>query len=513
MVRQSTVYVCQNCGEQYPKWAGKCPNCGQWNSLVETIVSTKIRSTKHEIRNISSAKPLKISEVESKPFARFSSQIGELDRVLGDGPPAGEAGIVPGSVVLVAGSPGMGKSTLLTQLALKVADTDLLRSSNENFLSSNRARKGVSKKIINSGRDAVNAKTEKFSSTPRKSPIVIYVCGEESPSQVKLRVDRLLGHQPLPENLLLLPETNTESVIEALSNIAIKSEITKLQDYKVTKGQGYQSLVIIDSIQTMWTEKLTGVAGSVGQIRESAQMLLQFAKENNVTIFLVGHVTKEGAIAGPKILEHLVDVVLYLEGDGKHEFRLLRSVKNRFGSTDEVGVFLMHDSGMEEVNNPSEIFLPEQSQVKPGSSVVVAMQGTRPVLVEIQALVTTTSLAMPRRIATGIDQRRLQVLCAILQKHAGFKLSDKDVYVNVAGGLTLKEPAADLGICLAIASSYKNKPLNAKAVAIGEVGLLGELRRVSFMERRIKEAQIQGYKTIFDRQTAGEIRALILKAL
>jgi len=269
-------------------------------------------------------------------------------------------------------------------------------------------------------------------------------------------------------------------------------------------------LVIVDSIQTLWTERLTGVAGSVGQVRESASMLLKFAKASHLPIFLVGHVTKEGAIAGPKVLEHLVDVVLYLEGDGKHEFRLLRSVKNRFGGVDEVGVFLMRDSGLEEVLNPSEIFLPETGQSQtPGSAVVVSLQGIRPVLVEIQALVTFSSLAIPRRIGAGIDQKRLQVLCAILQRHANLKLSEKDVYVNVAGGLTLREPAADLGICLAIASSYKNKPVKKGTVAIGEVGLLGEIRRVSFMEKRIKEARIQGFRTTISQQSGREISALI----
>jgi len=440
MARKATVFVCQGCNSQFPKWAGQCANCGQWNSLVETVVAS-VSPSRKEKTTLYSTNPVKISQVKAERVSRQMTGIKELDRVLG--------GIVPGSVVLIAGSPGMGKSTLLTQLALKLAKT--------------------------------------------KTASVLYVCGEESPSQVKMRVERLNQAKPLKSNLMLLPETNTEAILGHLEQ------------------EGSQlGLVIVDSIQTLWTERLTGVAGSVGQVRESASILLKFAKASHLPIFLVGHVTKEGAIAGPKVLEHLVDVVLYLEGDGKHEFRLLRSVKNRFGGVDEVGVFLMRDSGLKEVSNPSEIFLPETGHGQtPGSAVVVSLQGIRPILVEIQALVTFSSLAIPRRIGAGIDQKRLQVLCAILQRHANLKLAEKDVYVNVAGGLTLREPAADLGICLAIASSYKNKPVRKGTVAIGEVGLLGEIRRVSFMEKRIKEARIQGFRTTISQQTGREIRSLI----
>lgn len=441
MAKSKTVYICQSCGQEYPKWSGQCAGCGKWNTMVETVVSTKLKTQSAKLKAGNFVKPIKLTEIQSQQIGRVSSGIGELDRVLGEG-------IVSGEVVLVAGSPGMGKSTLLTQLGLGL-----------------------------------------------EGKKVVYVCGEESPTQVKLRTNRLLGRKKPASNLFLLPETNTESVIASLE-------------------QAKPDLVIIDSIQAMWTERLTGVAGSVGQVRESANLLTQFAKANQVPLFLVGHVTKEGSIAGPKVLEHLVDVVLYLEGDGKHEFRLVRTVKNRFGSTDEVGVFTMSDQGMIEVTNPSEIFLPETTRGNnPGSVVTVSLQGTRPVLVEIQALVTSTSLSIPRRVGTGVDQRRLQVLCAILQKHAGLRLSDKDVYVNVAGGLTLREPAADLAVCLSIAGSYKDKPVQRGTVAIGEVGLLGEIRRVAFLDKRIKEAKSQGFSHIVTHETASHIRSLLTKLL
>lgn len=463
MVKSRSVFVCQSCSSQFPKWSGQCGQCGQWNSLVETTITTAKTFGLKQNFSVNSDLTVNLSKVKSKTFSRFSSGIGELDRVLG-------GGIVPGSVILVAGSPGMGKSTLLTQLALKVTA----------------------------------GKRQLFTK-------VVYVCGEESPSQVKLRVNRLLAKKQLPQNFWLLPETNTETVVEQLSNNQFKNQSSKKNHQN--KSQFFNFLVIIDSIQTLWTQRLTGVAGSVGQIRESANQLLQFAKANQAPIFLVGHVTKEGAIAGPKVLEHLVDVVLYLEGDGKHEFRLLRTVKNRFGSTDEVGVFLMRDSGMEEITNPSEIFLSDHQDNVTGSTVVVSMQGARPILVEIQALVTPTSLAIPRRIGTGLDQRRLQILTAILQKHAGLKLFDKDVYVNIAGGLTIREPAIDLGICLSIASSYKNQPVLKKTAVIGEVGLLGELRRVAFVDKRIKEAKTQDYQVFIADKKLNHIKSAIYHLL
>jgi len=417
MVRKpSSTYICQNCGYQSSKWIGQCPECNQWNSFVETAVSTvpkgfgggkQIQAT--------AALPISLKQVASQKLSRIITPYLELDRVLG-------GGLVPGSVTLLAGEPGIGKSSLLTTVVAKL--------------------KGL------------------------------YVLGEESPQQVKLRVERM----GLSDDFEVLAETNAETIAATINN---------------------QPVVAVDSIQTAWTSKLMGVAGSVGQIRESAQILLQAAKATNVPVILVGHVTKEGAVAGPKVLEHLVDTVLQFEGEANHEYRLLRAVKNRFGPTDEVGVFAMGDSGLTEVKNPSDLFLQPPGKAKPAGSVVMAtMQGLRPVLVEIQALVNPTQLAIPRRIGTGVDIKRLQIICAILERHAGLKLGDRDVFVNVAGGLNLKEPAADLAICMAIASSYKNKPLPEDTVAVGEVGLLGEIRKVSFLEKRIKEASSQGLSTV-----------------
>jgi len=494
MAKEVTHYICQKCGREYPKWQGKCPACGEWNSLVETVVSKVAKAGRvAKVGKEGGAKPLKLSEVETRKFSRIRTGVGELDRVLG-------GGIVPGSVVLVAGEPGMGKSTLLTQLALELAAT-----SNQQPATTQKKRK----------KKTGNWKLETGGQ-------VIYVCGEESPAQVKMRTDRLAASRQPPAasrrknkktgdwkleagDLLLFPETNVESIIGEIEKLGKLEELGKFGE----KKEKDSFLIIIDSIQTLFSARLSGAAGSVGQVRECAQQLIRLAKEANIPIFIVGHVTKEGTIAGPKILEHMADTVLYLEGDKKHEFRILRAVKNRFGSTDEVGVFLMRDSGMEEVSNPSDVFLSERQEGVAGSCVVVSMQGLRPVLTEVQALVNPTNLNIPRRIGAGIDIRRLQVLCAVLGKRAGLKLSDKDVYVSVAGGLTLREPAVDLGICLAIASSYKDKPLKTKTAAIGEVGLLGEIRKVSFFDKRKKEAKTQGFSQIIGSDRFGNIREAI----
>lgn len=431
MSKTSTRFVCQNCGNEALKWAGRCNGCGEWNSLVETTVVTK-KSNLKNLRSKISAAPIKFADVKGKEFIRVKSGIGELDRVLG-------GGLVPGSVILLAGEPGIGKSTLLTQLAMSQSKISNLESS------------------------------------------ILYVCGEESPEQIKMRIVRLsVKDSPsLGKGLSFLATTDVDEIISSISHLTSKI-----------------SLLIVDSIQTMATADLTGMAGSVGQIRECAFRLLNMAKETGTVVFLVGHITKEGVIAGPKILEHLVDTVLYLEGDRRHEFRILRSQKNRFGSVDEVGVFLMSDKGLSEVSNPSDIFLEERQTNVPGSCVAVVMEGTRPMLVEIQALVVPSQLAMPRRIGSGIDLRRLTLLTAVLSKRLRLPLGSYDVFVNVAGGLNLKEPAADLAVCLAIISSFKNKPVGPKTAAFGEVGLLGEIRKVSFAEKRIQEAKKLGFKPL-----------------
>lgn len=430
MVRQISRFVCQNCGAEFPKWSGQCGSCGQWNNLVETIVATKTKRGFSQGGLGKTGEPIKFADVSKKKIERIKIGINEFDRVLG-------GGVVPGSVTLLAGEPGIGKSTLLTQLALV-------------------------------------------------SPSVLYVCAEESPEQIRLRIDRL-GYQPnvgqLFQGLLFLPETDVDVILGTIRTMAKKPD-----------------LVIVDSIQTMSTTDLSGMAGSVGQVRESAYRLLNLAKELGLSMFLVGHVTKQGSIAGPKVLEHLVDTVLYLEGDKKYQFRILRSQKNRFGSVDEVGVFIMTDAGLKEVANPSDVFLEEHQGGIPGSAVVATMEGTRPVLVEVQALVVPSQLAVPRRVGAGVDQRRLQLLVAVLSKRCHLPLGKMDVYVNVAGGLRLIEPAVDLGICLAIASNLKNQPLAKKIAVVGEVGLLGEVRKISFLEKRIKEAKKLGYSQIISPQ-------------
>ena len=426
MAKSITHFICQNCGAEFPKWAGKCENCDQWNTLVETVVSAKMQSAKRKAQNI--GQTIKFSEIKSREMEREKTGIGELDRVLG-------GGLVPGSVVLLAGEPGIGKSTLLTQLAL----------------------------------------------TEGSDPSVLYVCGEESPEQIKLRINRLNVSEV---NLSFLATTDVDEVI---------SQAEK------------PSLMIVDSIQTMATTDLSGMAGSVGQVRESAFRLLNFAKETGTVVFLVGHVTKEGAIAGPKVLEHLVDTVLYLEGDKNHIFRILRCQKNRFGPVDEVGVFTLTAGGLIEVTNPSDVFLEERQKNVPGSCVAVVIEGTRPMLVEIQALVIPSQLAVSRRVGSGIDQRRLQLLVAVLSKRLRLPLGTNDVYVNVAGGLNLNEPAADLGICLAIVSSFKNVSVPAKTAVFGEVGLLGEVRRVSWAEKRVKEARKLGYSHIISSETVKDL--------
>lgn len=413
-------YVCQQCGYESTGWLGKCPECGTWNSLVETVVST---SSKSETRNSkqsrnSNAQIQKLSEIKNTATKRISTKISELDRVLG-------GGLVPGQVVLIAGEPGIGKSTLLTQISATLGN-------------------------------------------------ILYVCGEESASQVKVRADRL-GIKK--NNVSLLEETDVDSVINTIDGL---------------QGQSLEG-VIVDSIQTMTTGDLSGMAGSVGQVRESAFRLLRAAKDRNIPLFLAGHVTKEGTVAGPAVLAHIVDTVLWFEGDKTLTTRILRAVKNRFGPTDEVGVFEMQDRGLLPVADIEKAFLEKGVKNVSGSIATSVMQGTRPILVEIQALVVPTKLMIPRRVAQGIDSRRLELLLAVLTRRCGLPLYEYDVFVNVAGGLKVTEPASDLAICLAVSSSYYDKPISGKVIAIGEVGLLGETREVVAQEKRIKEAKRMGF--------------------
>ncbi|HCM38309.1 MAG: repair protein radA protein [Candidatus Gottesmanbacteria bacterium GW2011_GWB1_43_11] len=417
-MKTRSSFVCQQCGNESGAWFGKCPSCGAWNSLVETVRVTgkTIFSAKS---TTSSVKPLPLAQIKSVRRERISTEMVEFDRVLG-------GGIVPGVVILIAGDPGVGKSTLLLSLVGKIGGW--------------------------------------------------YVTGEESAEQVKMRAERLGISK---NDLYILPETNIESILSAVETASVKPQI-----------------MVIDSIQTMTSESLEGIAGSVGQIRQSTQLLLNLAKSQQVAIFIVGHVTKEGTIAGPKLLEHMVDVVCYFEGERYYQGRILRTLKNRFGPTDEVGIFEMNDSGLTEISNPSKIFLEGRVKNVSGSTVGVTLEGTRPLLVEIQSLVVPTQLAMPRRVVNGIDYNRLQVILAILQKRLNLPFGNFDVFVNVSGGLKLKEPATDLPVALSLISAFKNKPLPNDLASFGELGLLGELRRVQGEDKRTKEAKRLGFTSV-----------------
>ncbi len=417
--RGKTVYICQQCGGESPRWLGRCPSCQSWNSLVETAVQAAPAPSVGGAL-FGGGKPEPLSRVAAADYPRLQVPIGEFNRVLG-------GGIVPGSLVLIGGDPGIGKSTLLLQVSALLAQ----------------------------GRRPV-----------------LYISGEESTQQIRMRADRLGA---VSDNLLVLAETNLEIVGRHIQELR-------------------PQLAVVDSIQTMYLEELESSAGSIGQLRECTARLMRLAKASHIPIFLVGHVTKEGAIAGPRALEHIVDAVLYLEGERFHSHRLLRGVKNRFGSTNEVGVFEMRDEGLAEVRNPSAAFLAERSPGASGSAVVVTLEGTRPLLVEVQALTTTTSFGLPRRTANGVDTSRLLLLVAVLTKRVGLALSNQDVYVNVVGGLKIGEPAADLGLALAIASSFRDVPVDPHLIAVGEVGLSGELRSVGQLERRLAEAASLGFR-------------------
>ncbi len=421
--KSKTMFVCQQCGSEQPKWTGRCPDCGEWNSFVETVVTAPIAASQAVSRHLDGGtgnRPIRISQVQSEHFTRMAVPGDEFNRVLG-------GGIVPGSLVLIGGDPGIGKSTLLLSVAGDLA---------------------------------------LWGDKP-----VLYVSGEESPQQIKLRAVRLGIN---PDNLMLLSETDLDAIL---------MQIDTLQP----------GLVIIDSIQTVFLSDLSSSAGSVSQVRECTSRLTRLAKIRNIPMFLVGHVNKEGAIAGPRVLEHMVDAVLYLEGDRFHQYRLLRGVKNRFGSTNEVGVFEMGNEGMIEVSNPSAAFLAERSSGSPGASVAVTLEGTRPILVEVQALTSSTAFGLPRRTANGIDLNRLLLLTAVLTKRVGMGLSNQDIYINVVGGLKITEPAIDLSVAVAVASSYREIQVDPELVLIGEIGLSGELRSVGQLERRLSEAAKLGF--------------------
>jgi DNA repair protein RadA/Sms len=417
-----TLFVCQECGSQAPKWMGRCADCGAWNSFVEERVTEVAPAAAGAARYVPggvAATARLYSDVDVAPAARMSTGIDEFDRVLG-------GGIVPGSLVLLGGEPGIGKSTLLLQAAARFAE--------------------------------------------RAGP-VLYSSGEESEHQVKLRGERLgVGRAPL----YLLSETCLERILEEVARVR-------------------PALLIVDSVQTVFSLKLQSAPGSIGQVREAATQLLFVAKGQNIPVFLVGHVTKDGSLAGPKALEHIVDTVLYFEGEHHHAHRIVRAVKNRFGAISELGVFEMTGTGLQPVPNPSALFLAERPEAMPGSAVVCCLEGSRPILVEVQALVTTSTFGNARRTAIGIDVNRVSLLLAVLEKRAGLALLGDDVFVNVAGGMTVDEPAADLGVAAAVASSFRNRPLSAATAVFGEIGLAGEIRAITQAPRRIREAEQMGF--------------------
>ena len=416
---KKSIFFCQNCGHEESKWLGQCPVCRQWNTFVEEKVTAA--KTGGQTKSLKEAEVVALSSVQTDREERVCTGIGELDRVLG-------GGIVPGSLVLVGGDPGIGKSTLLLQVCQRL--------------------------------------------TERKQKL-LYISGEESLKQIKLRADRM---GTFTDDLLLLCETNIET---------IRSVIEKERP----------SLVVIDSIQTMYSEEVSSAPGSVSQVREATNIFMQIAKGMGISIFIVGHVTKEGTVAGPRVLEHMVDTVLYFEGDRHASYRILRGVKNRFGSTNEIGVFEMRQDGLREVENPSEFMLNGRPENASGSVVACSMDGTRPILLEIQALVCRSNFGMPRRTAAGTDYNRVNLLMAVLEKRLGLPLSNYDAYVNIAGGIRINEPAVDLGIVLALVSSYKNRPVSEDVLVFGEVGLSGEVRAVNMPEQRVSEAKKLGFQT------------------
>lgn len=420
-MKNNSKFECEHCGYQTKKWMGKCPDCGSWSSFLEIKEEPK-KGKRHEAL-VKESKPVPITSLNKEKIERIKTGISEFDRSLG-------GGFVPGSLVLIGGEPGIGKSTLMLQVCKNIAD---------------------------------------------RNNKVLYFSGEESPSQIKIRGERI---KSLSENILMSGEITISGILKQIENEK-------------------PGLVIIDSIQTMYSPDLNSAPGTVSQIREATHKFLIAAKSSNIPFVVIGHITKEGSIAGPKTLEHIVDTVLYFEGERFHSRRIIRAVKNRFGSTNEIGIFEMTESGLIPVTNPSEIFISERSPETTGSSIISAIEGTRALLIEIQALVSETNFGNPRRMAIGVDVNRLQMLLAIMEKRLDFAIQRDDVYVNAAGGFTINEPGADLGIAYAIASSFLDKPLGTKDIFIGEIGLSGELRTVTQAEKRINEAKSLGFENVY----------------
>lgn len=419
MAKVKTRYVCQECGYSNPKWLGKCPECLKWNTFVEEVEET---SVKRVSKKISPTKAVSINSIEANDEVRFSTNIPELDRVLG-------GGIVTGSLVLVGGDPGIGKSTLLLQVSSNVAS--------------------LGKKVL-------------------------YVSGEESERQIKLRAKRL---NVVSESLYLYTDNDL---------LAIEQQIKSMKP----------DMVVVDSVQTMVNSELNSAPGTVSQIKDATARLMNIAKQDNISTFIVGHVTKEGSLAGPKLLEHMVDTVLYFEGERYNTYRLVRAVKNRFGSTNELGVFEMKNSGLEEIDNPSKVLISEKPQDVSGSVVVSTLEGTRPMLLELQALVAPTNFGYPKRTSQGVDNNRVSLILAVLEKVVGLQIQNQDVFINIVGGLRINEPSMDLGVALAVASSFRNVPVEEFVACTGEIGLTGEIRTVSFIEKRIMECEKLGFKKI-----------------
>ncbi|HEM2542188.1 TPA: DNA repair protein RadA [Streptococcus suis] len=426
IAKKKTTFVCQSCEYHSPKYLGRCPNCGSWSSFVEEVEVAEVKNERVSLTG-EKTRPMKLNEVSSIQVARTKTNMEEFNRVLG-------GGVVPGSLVLIGGDPGIGKSTLLLQVSTQLSTIGT----------------------------------------------VLYVSGEESAQQIKLRAERL---GDIDSEFYLYAETNMQS---------IRTEIEKIKP----------DFLIIDSIQTIMSPDISSVQGSVSQVREVTNELMQIAKTNNIATFIVGHMTKEGTLAGPRTLEHMVDTVLYFEGERQHTFRILRAVKNRFGSTNEIGIFEMQSQGLVEVLNPSEVFLEERLDGATGSAIVVTMEGTRPILAEVQALVTPTMFGNAKRTTTGLDFNRASLIMAVLEKRAGLLLQNQDAYLKSAGGVKLDEPAIDLAVAVALASSYKDKPTNPQECFIGEIGLTGEIRRVNRIEQRINEAAKLGFTKVYAPQNS-----------